>query len=200
MQRRQRGLLHQVLHEKKPPSHRSSLRHEMLFCVSKRVAYVTAIVKRSLENHPVIPNPQYGFGWVLEGSKLEIEWMLCCHRPQNKFYIWITCSCKKNCTTRSCSCNTHGLSCSDLCKCKNCENRKGNDSDIGDSRGTDSDNGDDIDDSSMLSDDPVIEDVDNHEERDLSDDEDDTNFIGFGNCEIDSNLWNLCSCIQIYNF
>ena len=43
----------------------------------------------------------------------------------------------------------------------------------------------------MLSDDPVIEDVDNHEERDLSDDEDDeddTNFIGFGNGEIDSNL------------
>ena len=44
----------------------------------------------------------------------------------------------------------------------------------------------------MLSDDSVIEDVDNHEERDLSDDEDDTNFIGFGNGEIDSNLRNLC--------
>ena len=74
-----------------------------------------------------------------------------------------------------------------------------NDSDIGDS-GSDSDNGDDIDDSSMLSDDPVIEDVGNHKERDLSDDKDDTNFIGFGNGEIDSNLHETFVCIKIYNF
>ena len=35
---------------------------------------------------------------------------------------FIACSCQKGCTTNRCSCKRASLKCSDLCRCKGCEN------------------------------------------------------------------------------
>ena len=49
---------------------------DALLYYCKRVSYVTAVIKRSLENNPIIPAPYDGYGWDLVDGKLEIKWML----------------------------------------------------------------------------------------------------------------------------
>ena len=39
------------------------------------------------------------------------------------------CSCKLDCSTKTCKCNKNGLICTDMCKCLNCKNNN-NKSDI----------------------------------------------------------------------
>ena len=101
--------------EKLPPTRDALLYH------CKRVNYVTAVVKRSLENNPVVPEPHEGYGWSLEDGKLEIKWMLLPPAPPQVLEL-ITCGCKKGCRSRTCSCVAHGIKCTVLCKCKDCTN------------------------------------------------------------------------------
>lgn len=154
--------------QKLPPT------RDALLCHCKRVAYVTATIKHSLERHPVIPDPQDGFGWVIENGKLDIEWMLLPPAPEQVLQM-ITCACKKKCVTRVCSCSSHGLSCTDLCNCKNCENREKN-KEFVDSE-SDSDDEDDT-----FSDNPIS---DNDEKENIESDlsEEDTNCINFSEPE-----------------
>ena len=83
-------------------------------CHCKRVCYVTTIVKRALETAPAISDPHDGYGWILQGNDLQIQWMLLPPAPPQILEL-ISCGCKKGCVTRSCSCVVHGFSCSDVC-------------------------------------------------------------------------------------
>lgn len=132
--------------QKLPPT------RDALLCHCKRVSYVTAVVKKSLNNHPNIPNPYEGYGWVLREGKLEIQWMLLPPAPDQVMQL-ITCGCKTGCSTRACSCKSNGLSCTDLCKCKDCVNSTNYDTD--DSTDDDSNAGDSCDETDSESDNSV---------------------------------------------
>ncbi|XP_047132181.1 uncharacterized protein LOC124811086 [Hydra vulgaris] len=102
--------------QKLPPT------RDSLMCHCKRVSYVTAVVKRSLEANPDIPKPN-GHGWKEIGNQLEVEWMLIPPAPEDVLQL-ISCACKKSkCETRVCICRLHGLSCTELCGCSYCENK-----------------------------------------------------------------------------
>ena len=131
--------------QKLPPT------RDALLCHCKRVAYVTSVIKRSLENNPTIPSPD-GYGWHLEEGRLEIQWMLLPPAPEQVLQL-ISCGCKKSgCKTRACVCKSHGLPCTDLCHCISCENRKEH-IDSPDDDDDDDDDNDDIDDDESSEDD-----------------------------------------------
>ena len=100
--------------QKLPPTRDALLQH------CKRVSYVTAIIKRALENNPTIPNPD-GHGWSKTGDSLSIEWMLLPPAPP-QILEQISCGCQKGCKTMACRCQSHGLTCTEFCRCKDCIN------------------------------------------------------------------------------
>ena len=101
--------------QKLPPTRDALLQH------CKRVSYVTAIIKSSLENSPTIPDPE-GYGWKLEDGKMIVDWILLPMAPADVL-IQISCNCKKTrCRTQACECKSHGLQCTDLCGCVSCNN------------------------------------------------------------------------------
>lgn len=102
--------------QKLPPT------RDALLCHLKRVNYATAVVKCALQQFPVIPGPN-GYGWITEGGELKIQWMLRNPVPET-LVDFIACNCKKTkCCQKSCVCVAHGLKCSDLCNCIQCENK-----------------------------------------------------------------------------
>ena len=102
--------------QKLPPT------RDALLCHCKRVSYVTALVKRSLENSPQVPSP-VNHGWIMENNMLTIDWMLLPIAPPNVLDL-ISCNCSKTmCRTQACVCRSHCLKCTDLCGCAEpCEN------------------------------------------------------------------------------
>ena len=120
---------------------------DALLCHCKRVAYVTAVIKRSLERYPDVPRPYDGHGWIMdENGTLQIQWMLLPPAPEEVMQF-ITCGClKSGCATNICVCKSHGLPCTDLCKCKNCTNSSGDDDEDFSDNDSDDDNDEDIDD------------------------------------------------------
>lgn len=101
--------------ERLPPTRDALLYH------CKRVSYVTAIIKRSLDATASIPNAT-GYGWILQDGILEIEWMIRPPAPEGVLQL-ISCNCKKSkCKTRICICKSHSLNCTDLCHCVDCDN------------------------------------------------------------------------------
>ena len=99
-----------------PPTKDELLQH------CKRVSYVTAIIKQALELNVEYPSPQ-GHGWIITASgDLEIEWMTQNPAPDSILEM-VSCSCKRSkCHSASCSCFAHGLKCTDMCNCSQCEN------------------------------------------------------------------------------
>ena len=99
--------------QKLPPT------RDALLC--KRVSYVTAIIKRSLQASPSIPSPN-GYGWTLSNGILSVTWMLRKPAPDEILQL-ISCNCRTSkCKTQACVCKAHGLGCTDLCGCLACEN------------------------------------------------------------------------------
>ena len=97
---------------------------EELLHYCKRVSYVTAIVKLALEQNPDVPSP-HGYGWEVDANRaLEIVWMT--QKPvPDSILDPVSCNCKKNkCRTENCVCVSHGLKCTDICGCSNCENEE----------------------------------------------------------------------------
>ena len=89
---------------RKHQSHSSYLQRVMR-CHTKHVNYVTYIAKFLLELSPLIPSP--------------------CKKPVlDEFIInLVSCNCRKSkCSTNQCVCKNHGLNCTDLCNCNECEN------------------------------------------------------------------------------
>ena len=93
------------------------------------MSYVTAIIKRSLDCYPDIPDPN-GYGWTTSEEGISIVWMLRSPAPDEILEL-VSCTCAKTkCSTQACVCKNNGLKCTDLCGCKNCENRDNLDDDI----------------------------------------------------------------------
>eukprot|EP00112_Aurelia_sp_Birch-Aquarium-sp1_P026953 Seg990.4 transcript_id=Seg990.4/GoldUCD/mRNA.D3Y31 product="Protein tesmin/TSO1-like CXC 4" protein_id=Seg990.4/GoldUCD/D3Y31 len=99
-----------------PPTRDELLQH------CKRVSYVTAIIEQALELNVEYPSPQ-GHGWIITSSgDLEIEWMTQKPAPDSILEM-VSCSCKRSkCHSESCNCFAHGLKCTDMCNCSQCEN------------------------------------------------------------------------------
>jgi len=102
--------------QKLPPT------RDVLLCHCKRVSYVTAIVKRSLEQFHALPSLCEDYGWVLNNNELQVQWMIRDPAPEIVLQT-ISCSCRKSsCLTRACSCCSNGIKCTELCSCLNCSN------------------------------------------------------------------------------
>eukprot|EP00794_Sanderia_malayensis_P002342 gene2342-2695_t len=98
-----------------PPTSDELLQH------CKRVSYVAGIVKRAFEPNPEVPS-LHGFGWKINSDALEIEWMTKSPAPDSILEL-VSCNCKKaKCATQNCVCVSHGLKCTDMCGCTNCNN------------------------------------------------------------------------------
>ena len=111
---------------------------DALLCHCKRVSYVTSIIKSSLSPCPVIPSPD-GYGWEIKDGLMEIQWMLRKPAPDVVLDL-VSCSCKKKrCVSANCACKSHGLPCTDLCGCIDCENKDNVESDAESSDEYDSD-------------------------------------------------------------
>ena len=101
--------------QKLPPT------RDALLCHCKRVSFATAMVKKSLYPFGDVPDPD-GYGWSMIDDKLEIQWILRDPAPPEVLQL-ISCGCKKSkCSSRTCMCVSHGLVCTDLCSCNDCEN------------------------------------------------------------------------------
>ena len=49
---------------------------DVLLCHCKRVSYVTAIIKRSVEQDHNLPNLCEEYGWIIDEKGMEIQWMI----------------------------------------------------------------------------------------------------------------------------
>ena len=143
--------------QKLPPTRDALLLH------CKRVSYVTAIIKRSLENNPDIPSPD-GYGWTKNGESLFIKWSLLPPAPP-QILEQITCGCGKGCKSRLCRCRAIGIDCDEFCKCKDCTNHPNHDDTTQDT--VEDDDEDDGFDDDQLEDLLVEEEVENGDDVDF---------------------------------
>ena len=116
-----------------PPPEKLPPKRDALLCHCKRVSFVTAMVKKSLEAEFEMPSPD-GYGWSLVDGKLSIVWILLPPAPDEVLQL-VTCNCKSTaCQRRNCNCVSYNLPCTDLCGCGDvCENREMRDSSDSDS-------------------------------------------------------------------
>ena len=83
---------------------------------------MTAVVKRSLEPSPAVPSIGSEYGWIVSRDELQIQWMIRNPVPDDVMQL-ISCHCNKSkCGSNVCMCVSHGLKCTELCQCANCEN------------------------------------------------------------------------------
>lgn len=89
----------------------------------RRASYQAAIHKRSLQASIEAPSPA-GHGWKVTNGEIHIHWMSQNAAPDSILEI-VNCKCSKSkCNSARCSCRKSGLSCTDLCACKDCSNHK----------------------------------------------------------------------------
>ena len=104
-----------------PPSKQSLSKH------ISRSNYQTCIWRNCLTPNHFLPSPSE-HGWKIENDNLIVDWGYEKAAPDE----FLSCKCKKKCAVNDCCCMSHNLSCTDLCKCKNCENTKTCDVEIDD--------------------------------------------------------------------
>ena len=89
------------------------------------------VLKRShlsLQNFP----PPEDFGWEKIDGELVPVMTDCLPTPMALIELSV-CGCKSNCKTNRCKCKKNHLTCTDMCKCINCDNsgtQENDDSDI----------------------------------------------------------------------
>eukprot|EP00058_Branchiostoma_floridae_P019404 XP_002604894.1 hypothetical protein BRAFLDRAFT_77273 [Branchiostoma floridae] len=89
----------------------------------QRANYQAGIWRGCLQNDPQVPSP-VDAGWKLdEDGNLSIRWLQSPPAPAAVLEL-LTCSCSRSCTLPSCTCLTNGLNCTEMCKLKDCSNRK----------------------------------------------------------------------------
>ena len=83
---------------------------------------MTAIVKNSFQ--PPMPEIGSDYGQIVDDDGFHMQWMV--RKPALDFVLQsFSCSLKKlSCKTCVCSCSLHGLQCTQVCQCLNCENQK----------------------------------------------------------------------------
>ena len=92
-----------------------------------RSHYVCMVLKRAHLPYQQLPNPE-NYGWELNGDSLDP--IMTDNLPAPIALIELSmCSCKTGCKTGRCRCLKHDLVCTDMCKCKNCENDGSDNSD-----------------------------------------------------------------------
>ncbi len=85
-----------------------------------RVNYEAYVRKKATSSIINAPSP-IGFGWVMTGEDIEIQWSTLEAAPDSILEC-VICKCKSGCKTKRCSCIKNGLRCTDLCQCNTCEN------------------------------------------------------------------------------
>ncbi|XP_028407266.1 uncharacterized protein LOC114529889 [Dendronephthya gigantea] len=111
--------------EESLPPNLDSLQQHVL-----RVNYEAYIRRRSTINNISAPSPN-GYGWTLDGSKLDIKWGLKECAPES-ILEYVMCRCKKGRSTKRCSCQKAELPCTELCQCSECKNVESNANDESD--------------------------------------------------------------------
>ena len=85
--------------------------------------YQACVWRRCLQSDPQVPSP-VDAGWKLdEDDNLSITWLQSPPAPAAVLEL-LTCSCSRSCTLPSCTCLANSLNCTDMCKLKDCDNRK----------------------------------------------------------------------------
>ena len=98
---------------------------DVLLCHLKCVNYATAVIIRALLPNPNVLTPD-GYGWYLEDDILQVQWMLRKPIPDD-LLEFISCRYQtSSCSNKKCICVAHGLNCTDLCTCSNCDNQEYN--------------------------------------------------------------------------
>ncbi|XP_033106462.1 uncharacterized protein LOC117108533 [Anneissia japonica] len=98
-----------------PPTKDAMIQH------CKRCNYQAAIHRRSCVQWISAPSP-VGHGWQMTEDLLTITWMTNAPAPEVLLQS-VNCSCKVGkCQKGRCSCLGSNLPCTDLCKCKDCQN------------------------------------------------------------------------------
>ena len=85
-----------------------------------RANYQSFIWKTCLTCSLDLPSFEH-HGWTIVDNVVAVEWMLLPIAPDGVL-SFISCSCKKGCTSNRCSCFKASLACSDLCRCAECKN------------------------------------------------------------------------------
>ena len=103
--------------ESLPPTEDSLLLH------TRRANYQAYIWRNAVT--PILRLPSASdHGWEVSNDGLEITWTSLPVAPDS-LLSFISCGCKSGCSSNRCSCKKASLKCSDLCKCKDCENGNG---------------------------------------------------------------------------
>ena len=85
-----------------------------------RSHYITLVLRRSHLSHQHLPNP-LNYGW--ENLDNILVPIMTDDLPAPLALIELSvCKCKGSCVNRRCKCVKHNLVCTDMCKCKSCEN------------------------------------------------------------------------------
>ena len=80
------------------------------------------MVTRSLVCNINIPSPHQK-GWIVNGDEMKTDWMFRDPAPADVLQL-LCCNCKTSqCVNGLCLCRSHGLPCTDLCHCNNCQNK-----------------------------------------------------------------------------
>ena len=94
---------------------------DALYCKILRSHHMTYLLKNSLSPCFYKPDPTL-YGWRYYDSKLvPIPSINTLPAPVDMLTLTI-CSCKSSCSTNRCKCKKYLLTCTDACRCTECEN------------------------------------------------------------------------------
>ena len=93
-----------------------------LFTHLLRANYQVVIWKRCPHARPTVPDPTK-CRLIDDDGKLVIHWMRSPQAPDAVLEL-LACKCVRSCKLSTCTCNAHGLACTDMCKLQSCSNQK----------------------------------------------------------------------------
>jgi hypothetical protein len=97
-----------------------------------RCSYQAAIHHRATQQTIDAPSPN-GYGWSVRDGVIDVVWKTKAAAPESLMKI-VKCGCKTTkCSKGGCSCFRNKLSCTDMCKCKECSNGKDDDDEVSES-------------------------------------------------------------------
>lgn len=102
-----------------PPNEDSLLQH------IRRAVYQCYIWRNATQ--PILNLPNFTeHGWSIDDNgKVCVKWMNLPPAPDSILTL-VNCKCTKGCSNNRCSCRKSKLTCTDVCKCNDCQNGKTN--------------------------------------------------------------------------
>ena len=135
-----------------PPTWSAFLNHLL------RANYQAKIWKSSLVANIQAPSPR-DHGWLVSEGSIAIDWNV---ELSADIALLAACSCKAGCKTNACKCKKNGLSCTDACKCIECENKVETNENV-----VNAENDDEIEDDESDRGEDALDDVDWENEDDI---------------------------------